>query len=115
MTNSLGPIDICCDAPPYPIVQSCVEIGIESPEDVRWCRLVEHRNAQSLFRQLIQFPPWSVIFDGRVLGEGPCTCGQMLPQLRHYVFTFATGEECAYYLGQCPRCRTVFWEEGQVA
>jgi hypothetical protein len=30
-----------------------------------------------------------------------------------YTFTFASGKEAEYLLGQCRRCRTIFWEEGQ--
>jgi hypothetical protein len=39
MSQQLGPLEVICDAPPYPIVQACNAIGIETPEDVRWSRM----------------------------------------------------------------------------
>ena len=43
MSSKLGPIEILCEAPPYPIVQACHMIGIKRPEDVRWCRMSQFR------------------------------------------------------------------------
>jgi len=40
-----------------------------------------------------------------------CRCGQKLPSLDRYTFTYLTGHEASYLLGQCPRCKTVYWEE----
>jgi hypothetical protein len=36
MFTSLGPIDVCCEAPEYPIVEACKQLGFRSPWDVRW-------------------------------------------------------------------------------
>jgi hypothetical protein len=43
--------------------------------------------------------------------EGHCLCGQVLPRLDKCAFTLLSGKELHYFLGQCKRCRTVFWEE----
>jgi hypothetical protein len=39
MLKRLGPIDVDCDAPSYMIVQACRQLVMQSPEDVRWCRM----------------------------------------------------------------------------
>jgi hypothetical protein len=39
-------------------------------------------------------------------------CGHVLPTLEKYAFTFAFGKVVDFLLGQCHRCRTMFWEEG---
>ncbi len=45
-------------------------------------------------------------------GDEPCcTCGEKLPELERVTFTFTTGREECYLLGQCAHCGTVFWEE----
>jgi hypothetical protein len=41
-----------------------------------------------------------------------CFCGEKLPVLTLHIFTLSSGKELSYYLGQCGRCRTIFWEEG---
>ncbi len=103
MPKHLGPIEICCDAPPYYIVRACRRIGIERPEDVRWWRLSHFLRAHANWRQLL-------------LGmnrpdDGNCSCGQKLPCLEWYTFTLSTGTEASYFLGQCSRCHTIFWEK----
>ena len=111
MANQLGPLEVSCDAPPYPIVQACWQIGFESPEDVRWSRLSHHRSRLAAWRQLAKFTPFHVFLVNRDLGNGVCTCGKALPALQNYVFTLATGEEYSCFLAQCSRCRSVYWEE----
>jgi hypothetical protein len=39
LAESLASIYLCCDAPPYPIVKACEDLGFLSPLDVRWARL----------------------------------------------------------------------------
>ncbi len=99
MPDDLGPIDILCDAPPYPVVKACAGLGFEEPQDVRWSRLDRRRPPRpaGLF-------PW-------LRSAAPrCTCGQPLPALESYTFTFTSGSQAQYYLGQCPRCRTIYWD-----
>jgi hypothetical protein len=111
MSNPLRPIEICCDAPPYQVVQACRRVCIQSPEDVRWLRLSEFRTRQDRRQQGPSLLFWKM-FGKR--GEGAartCTCGEPLPELRLVVVTFNTGDKASYLLGQCGRCRTVFWDE----
>ena len=109
--QQLGPIDVCCDAPPYPIVQASSQIGIQSPEDNRWCRLSQHGGSNAAFRQLARIAPWNIFLASSGLNGGLCNCGQVLPRLAHYIFTLDTGQEVCYALGQCSRCHAVYWEE----
>jgi hypothetical protein len=115
MSSQLGPLEICCDAPPYPIVQGCLHAGIQSPEDVRWLRISEFRNRQDGGQQSSSSPHfslWKVLWgSGQAPQRKTCTCGAELPPLRLVVFTFNTGDQAPYLLGQCSRCRTVFWDE----
>ncbi len=39
MSSRLGPLEVECDAPPYSVVCACRDLGLQSPEDVRWRRL----------------------------------------------------------------------------
>jgi hypothetical protein len=110
MATRLGPIDLCCDSPPYSIVQACAQVGIQCPEDVRWTRISVHQSAQAGWKQFVQHAPWNVFLAGEQNEEGPCNCGQIIPKMELYVFTLDTGKQLSYYLAQCPRCYTVFWE-----
>ena len=89
MSSELGPIDIQCDAPSYPVVRACERLGLRNPQDVRWCRV----NRYAL--------------PG---GRSACTCGELLPLLESYTFTFVTGKQAAYFLAQCDHCHTIFWD-----
>ena len=111
MSNNLGLLELECDAPSYPIVRACRKLGIKSPEDVRWCRMS---------RFLRGGHGWVSFLAGRTLGrllgkgqqvEQVCSCGHTLPMLEGYSFAFSTGEQLDYQLGQCPRCRTIFWDK----
>jgi hypothetical protein len=42
--------------------------------------------------------------------ERTCTCGQPLPDLKKYGFSFLSEKVGDYLLGQCRRCRTIFWD-----
>jgi hypothetical protein len=97
--KQLGPIDVCCDSPPYNIVQACTQLGFVMPEDVRWSRLSRFLSERGGF--------WAFF---RVQ-EQTCTCGEKLPLLERCTFTLLTGEGLSFFLGQCPRCRTMFWEK----
>lgn len=112
MSNeSLGLLEIECDAPPYPIVRACRKLGISEPEDVRWCRKSTHGRRHHGWIQFLASPLW-----GRLLGREDthtptCTCGQPLPNMDCYAFTFQSGEQIDYEIGQCPRCRAIYWEK----
>jgi hypothetical protein len=99
MSGEFGPIDIDCDAPPYPVVRACAGLGFRSPQDVRWRRI----DRRDLTRPA-SFFPW--------LRRSPaCACGQAMPQLESYTFTFVSGTQSRYFLGQCARCRTIYWDK----
>jgi hypothetical protein len=111
MSSQLGPIDVYCDAPAYPVVRACRRIGILAPEDVRWCRITHFLSRSEGWKGLFHPGTWR-----KLLGQGPdqeksCSCGAKLPALERVTFTFTTGREETYQLGQCIRCGTVFWEE----
>jgi hypothetical protein len=108
MSSKLGPIEVTCDAPPYHIVQACFRIGLESAEDVRWCRMSNLPNTHGGWRQLIPFSSWGA--SAHSPQEGSCSCGQALPRLEAYTFTLITGKEVSYLLGQCQRCRAIYWD-----
>jgi hypothetical protein len=101
MPEQLGPLEIDCDAPPYTIVQASAQVGIMAPEDVRWCQMSHFRNRTSGWRKVFGLGPKAV---------DACDCGQPLPELARFVFTFNTGETVGYALGQCPHCHRVFWD-----
>jgi hypothetical protein len=106
MSKQLGPIEIIRDSPPYPIVRACTQLGFVRPEDVRWCRLSQFLADQAGWRELCRTLPWDVLLVNR-----SCSCGDRLPRLRRCLFSASTGESFTYLLGQCARCRAIFWEE----
>lgn len=99
MAKDLGPIEILCDAPPYPVVKACAGLGFREPQDVRWARLDRRR-----LRRPAGLFPWLRPAAPR------CACGQPLPALESYTFTFVSGSQARYHLGQCRRCRTIYWD-----
>jgi hypothetical protein len=111
MAKQLGPLEIDCDAPPYAIVRACLAIGIQSPEDVGWRRLCHYLNAPLGGREALQSQPWLLTPGLYQPTRKLCVCGQQLPDLVRCNFTFLSGKEKSYFLGQCSRCHTVFWEE----
>jgi hypothetical protein len=111
MSSQLGPIDICCDSPPYAIVQACRHLHFQSPEDVRWLRMSVYRNGQEGGHQDPSLPLWKMLWSSGKPADRTCTCGAPLPELILYLFTFNSGKKAAYLLGQCNRCRTIFWDE----
>jgi hypothetical protein len=105
-------IEIWCDAPPYRVVQACRLIGVRSPEDVRWCHLGHLRGdcgARSVLRSALSWL-WRLTGNG---GPDRCSCGAPLPALQPFRFLFDHGDLPTYWLGQCDRCRTVYWEEDE--
>jgi hypothetical protein len=110
MSSQLGPIDVFCDAPPYTIVRACHRLGLREPEDVRWCRPSELPPRTHTWRDLL-WRPWRLLH-GRPPGqERTCTCGAPLPLMERFTFTLRSGQKVDYLLGQCRRCRTIFWEQ----
>jgi hypothetical protein len=111
MPLHLGPIDICCDAPPYSIIQACQRVGIKTPEDVRWCRMTHLDSGDFAKEEPANVRAWKYFLGMGAGSRGACSCGERLPNLEKCTFTFITGRELSYYLGQCQRCRSVYWDE----
>jgi len=110
MPSHLGVLVCECDAPPYPIVRACRKLGMKSPEDVRWSRMSHHPKRGRGWMSFLASRAW-----GRLLGRGQpeqptCTCGRPIPDLDTYSFTFQTGDQLEYEMGQCRHCRTIYWE-----
>lgn len=111
MFSRLGPIDVQCDAPSYPIVQACRRVGIETPEDVRWCRLSHFLSQSPGWKGLFHVETWKTLLGGQRSVEKTCSCGGHLPGLDRVTFTLRSGSEISYLIGQCRACRSVFWED----
>ncbi len=111
MLSHLGPLEVECDAPSYPIVRACRKLGMSEPEDVRWCRRSRQLRRPNGWIGLLANPIWGCLL-GREDSEAPvCTCGNSLPPMESYSFTFQTGEQIEYEMGQCVHCRTIYWEK----
>ena len=56
---------------------------------------------------------WKAAHGGavRTHREVGCSCGQDLPVMERYVFTYGTVAQAIYLLAQCSRCHTIFWDE----
>ena len=100
MSSELGPIEILCDSPPYSVVRACQRLGFTSPQDVRWTRV----------NQLAGTPATGIIAWFSSSGKVTCSCGCKMPRLDSYTFTFVTGKQAQYSLGQCNRCQSIFWD-----
>lgn len=113
MSKQLGPIEISCDCPPYAIVKACTLVGLESPEDVRWCRLSSFLVEHAGWSEFTKMFSWHLVPVNRYLRGSTCTCGTQLPTMHRCLFTTSAGTSFSYMLGQCPRCRTIFWEDAE--
>jgi hypothetical protein len=112
MSNRLGPLEISCDAPPYSVVCACRQVGFQSPEDVRWSRISQVLDVPADEWQAYKRQPWKLLLRMSQAAGPSCRCGQRLPGMDQYTFTYLAGNEVSYLLGQCNRCRTIYWEEG---
>jgi hypothetical protein len=111
MSSSLGPIEIICDAPPYSIVRASRTLGFRGPEDVRWCRMSHYRAERDSLWELLNPMTWKQALGGGVRTAHTCLCNGVLPPMERFLFTFGTGRQEAYLLGQCSRCHCIFWED----
>lgn len=110
MMQRLGPLDVECDAPPYAIVRACRRIGVYDPEDVRWCRLSRRARPRASWWEVFYHHPFKFLMGLGQIHNGECLCRQIIPRLGEHTFTYCTGEEETYLIGQCPCCRAVYWE-----
>ncbi len=111
MALDLGPIEINCDAPPYSIIQACRRVGVQRPEDVRWCRITHFLNGEGSGDEPANVQAWKVFLGMSKARKMACSCGHKMPLMEKCTFTFITGREVSYFIGQCNRCLTVFWDE----
>ena len=109
MFGKSEPFEITCDAPSYLIVKACEKLGFHDPMDVRWCRL-SHYLTENGEHQGGTFPLWGWLAPTTRKGQA-CSCHEPLPVLDWYTFTFSSGQVACFRLGQCRRCRAIYWEE----
>jgi hypothetical protein len=83
MSNHFEPQQFDCDAPPYAIVRACQHLGFRSPLDVRWCRMGHFLGRYQIGSGLLGW-----LFGRGQASERKCACGQPLPTLEQYTFTF---------------------------
>jgi hypothetical protein len=93
------------------VVKACQQLGFQSPLDVRWWRMSQFRSAWAERSGVRSSKAWQWLFGGGLPREPTCTCGQPLPLLEKYTFTFVSERTAGYWLGQCRRCHLIFWEE----
>lgn len=101
MDDRLAETILIADCPPHPIVEASGACGVESPCDVRWFKI---ENYIALYSQVLEEIHFS--------SEHYCACKEKLPKLAKYRFTYSSSDEVVYALGQCAKCRTVFWSLG---
>ena len=99
-----------CDAPDYAIVQACRKLGFQSPEDVRW-RQADQATPKSERQAWWSFGSLKSPFGKSEPKSAGCVCSAEIPKLDGYRFTLTSGKETELLLGQCRRCRTMFWKE----
>jgi hypothetical protein len=109
MSPTLGPLDIDCDAPAYPVVQASHRLGIRFAEDVRWLRIRKLLFWKGDIGKVL-LDLWMRLVRRDVPTPQNCPCGRAFPRLKKATFLFDTGKTESYVLGQCPRCRTVVWD-----
>jgi hypothetical protein len=108
MASRSNLLELECDAPPYDIVSSSEAIGLRRPLDVRWCRIghmirkPESRGLWAFARRMFGIPARPRI--------RACSCGHEAPALDRVKFMCLGCSAGEFLLGQCPRCRTVYWE-----
>jgi hypothetical protein len=99
-----------CDAPPYAVVRACKGCGFHSPLDVRWCHMSRFLKGGGRYRGILGFRLWQWLFGQSKPKQRTCTCGEPLADLRWYEISFFSEKTDAILLGQCRRCRTIFWD-----
>ena len=82
----------------------------EYTEDVPWRRM-SHFLGGHFHQDLAREGTWKSLFGASKPREVTCVCKQKLPRMEEYVFAFLSGIEERYLVGQCTRCRAVYWDE----
>jgi hypothetical protein len=110
MFGSPQSVEIYCDAPSYPVVEACEGFGFHSPWDVRWLCVRHLPNGPAGEDGLFNVRRWLAFFGVSADRVRRCSCGRELPPLRRYDVPAAAGVHRHYWLGQCPRCDTIYWQ-----
>lgn len=76
--------------PCYELIQSLKKFGFIKPEDVRWQQI----NLESEGKKFLKYC---------------CTCGNLKREVILKNFSFAFKQPMSYFIGQCPRCDTIYW------
>lgn len=84
---------------------------MRAPEDVRWCRLGRRTRRHYGWIHFLASPIWGRLLGRREPETSSCTCGRSLPEMACYSFTFQNGDQVDYEMGQCVRCRTIYWDK----
>ncbi len=111
MFSQLRSLEIRCDAPPYAVVRACKDFDFHSPLDVRWCRMSDLVSPEEQRNGNFGLRLWHWLLGKRKPSVQTCTCGQPLPDLKRYDFAFDSKKVGCYLLGQCRRCRTMYWDD----
>jgi hypothetical protein len=111
MARELQPLEIICDAPPYSIVKACRHIGLESPEDVRWCHALHYIELHGYRPAVRNRSGWNELL--ALLGPQSmkCSCGGKVPPLSDFHVLSGNADSGLYHFGQCRRCKTIYWEK----
>jgi hypothetical protein len=105
MAEQRGPLEICCDTPPDWVIVACEKMRFDSPLDVGWRQLGHQSRENGLLTRI-----WRWLMGAVEPTEGDCICGGRLPALTPYAFSSRAESQVDYLLGQCPRCRTIYWQ-----
>lgn len=86
------------DFPSYEIARSTKELGFISPEDRRWEQLTIPSNNHNFLKYSCQCVEKNAshFFPGKIDVILKPVC-------------YAEGQKMIYYIGQCPRCETIYW------
>jgi hypothetical protein len=91
-------------------VRAYKRYGFHSPLDVRWCHMSQHLNEASHSKSIFVLRLWHWLLGWRSRKDQTCTCGGPLPSLKEYRFSLVSTKTSDYFMGQCRRCRTIFWD-----
>ncbi len=76
--------------PCYELIQSLKKFGFLYPEDRKW--------------QQINFET-----SGKNFLKHTCGCGNIKREVILKNFNFSFRKKVSYFIGQCPRCDTIYW------
>ena len=108
MSRQTVTLDVWCDVPAYGIVQACQWLGFERPLDVAWHHRVATCGRSGRRRaSLLCSAGCSAAANQRP------RCAAAVKRRRSWSCRPVTGaaRDDAIRLGQCSRCRTIFWDD----